>query len=190
MKSFHLDCKLDAENCMSSIEHIVNIYNQNGIDFVDAKQTIIDLVSSNDLYNNYLWNCVHTKSDIRNNDVLIHVETLLSIYETKNNKTMDRTGLSYARYPKWSVSSSKIEDMANVAFTDKCIYLLGLNGVMIYPYNKIINIGYENGYAYFDVKTTSPYPHRFEIKATDGKDVSKTQNITLFLTLLCNWKNS
>lgn len=190
MKSFHLDCKLKAEECMSSIEHIVNEYNQDGVEFLDAKQAIVDLISSNEFYHNYLWNCVHKKSDIRTNEFLIHIETSLSIYETKNRKTMERTGLSYARYPEWRVSSSKIEDMATLAFTDRCIYILGFNGVMIYPYSKIINIGYQNGYAYFDIKTTSPYPHRFEIKATNGKDISKSQNITLFLNLFCNWNNS
>ena len=190
MKSFHLNCKSKAENCMSSIENIVNIYNCDGIDFVDAKQSIIDLVCSNDLYNNYLWNCINTESDIRTNDILLHVETSLSICESKNRKTMERVGNSYARYPMWNVSSYKIEELATVAFTDKNIYLLGFNGTMIYPYNKIINIGYENGYAYFDVKTASPYPHRFEIKATDKRDVSKAQNIILFLNLLCDWNNA
>ena len=120
----------------------------------------------------------------------MHIETALTIYESKNRKTMERTGLSYARYPKWRVSSCKIDEMATVAFTDKNIYLLGFNGAMIYPYNKIINLGYENGYAYFDVKTTSPYPHRFEIRGTNAKKLSKAQNITLFLNLLCDWNNS
>lgn len=175
---------------MASIENIVNIYNRDGVDFVDAKQAIIDLVSANDLYNNYLWNCINTKSDIRTNDILIHVETSLTIFESKNRKTMERTGVSFARDPKWNVSSYMIEEMETVAFTDKNIYLLGFNGTMIYPYNKIINIGYEDGYAYFDVKTSSPYPHRFEIKATDKKDVSKAQNIILFLNLLCDWNNA
>ena len=190
MKSFHLECKSKAEKCMKSIEHIINIYNQDGIDFIDAKQSIMDLISSNSLYSNYLWNCVGSKSEIRTNEFLIHVETLVTIYESKNRKTMERTCLSYARYPMWNVSSYKIEEMATVAFTDKSIYLLGFNAVMVFPYKKIINIGFENGYAYFDVKTNSPYPHRFEINAVNYKDLSKPKNITLFLNLLCDWNNS
>ncbi|MBR5535414.1 MAG: hypothetical protein IKU60_02065 [Clostridia bacterium] len=175
---------------MKAIQHIVNVYNQDGIDFVDARQAIIDLIASNEFYYNYLGNCVHTKSDIRTNEFLIHVETSLSVYESKNRKTMVRTGLSYARYPKWRISSCKIEEMATVALTDRSIYIIGINGVMIYPYNKIVNIGYENGHAYFDVKTSSSYPHRFKIKSTENKDLLKPQNITLFLNLLCDWNNS
>lgn len=48
---------------------------------------------------NYLWNSVVIRNKIRTNEILIYVETQLSIAEEKNWKTMERTGLSYARYP-------------------------------------------------------------------------------------------
>ncbi|MBQ5755570.1 MAG: hypothetical protein IIV90_07850, partial [Oscillospiraceae bacterium] len=72
---------------------------------------------------------------------------------------------------------------------DKAIYLLGFEKTYIYPYDKIVNIGYEHnrdGTAYFDVKTTSPHPHRFRLWATNGRTPSKGQNITLFLNCLSN----
>ena len=195
MKTYHPECKSKVEGHLSKLEAVLNGYNQEKIGFSAAKQQLVELASSNSFYQNYLWNSVGSSSrkEIRTNEVLIYVETQLSIAESKNWKTMERTGLSYARYPTWEAGPRKIEDMATVAFTDKAIYLLGFEKTYIYPYNKIVNIGFERdkrGTAYFDVKTTSPHPHRFELWATDGRSTSKGQNITLCLSCLSGWKFS
>lgn len=192
MRTYHPECKAKTEDYLSKLETVLNEYNQKKINFYNAKQQLIKLASSNSFYQNYLWNSVGIKSKIRTNEVLLYVETQISIVESKNWKTMKRTGLSYARYPQWEVCSRKIEDMATVAFTDKAVYLLGFDKTYIYPYNKIVNIGFEpnkKNTAYFDVKTTSPYPHRFELWAADGQSISKSQNITLFLSCLNNWQD-
>lgn len=190
MKSYHPECKSRVETHLSKLESVINRYNQEEVSFQSAKQQLVELASADGFYQNYLWNSVADKSDIRTNETLIYVESQISIAEEKNWKTMERTGLSYARYPIWESCSKKVEEMATVAFTDKSIYLLGFEKSYIYPYNKIVNIGYEHskaGTAYFDVKTTSPHPHRFHLWATDGKSSEKGQNITLFLSCLCGW---
>lgn len=186
MKTFHLECKTKTEDFLIKIETLINKYNQENIDSLDAKNQIIKLASSNELYQNYIWNKIYAKSDIKTNEILLYIETMVSIYESKNRKVMERTGLSYARYPIWKVATVKIGENTNIAFTDKCVYIFSFNGVMIYPYNKITNIGYEDKYAYFDIKTTSPYPHRFKIQSTYGKNITKSQNIALFLKCLCS----
>jgi len=191
MKTYHPECKSKVEGHLSKLEAILNGYNREEISFYVAKQQLMSLATSSSLYQNYLWNSVVIRDKIRTNEVLIYVETQVSIAESKNWKTMERTGLSYARYPTWEVGPRKIEDMATVAFTDKAVYLLGFEKTYIYPYNKIVNIGYEDdkhGTAYFDVRTTSPHPHRFMLWATDGRTVATGKNITLFLSCFCNWQ--
>lgn len=192
LKGYHSECKTKVERHLAKLEDVLNRYNQSEIDFQDAKHQLVELASADSLYQNYLWNTVggYNRSQIRTNETLIYVETTISIAESKNRKTMERTGLSYAHFPTWEYGSSKIGDMATVAFTDQAVYLLVVGKTYIYPYSKVVNIGFEHdkrGTSYFDVKTTSPHPHRFELWATDGRSISKGQNITLCLSCLCGW---
>ena len=162
------------------------------IEFALAKQRLMKLASSNELYQKYLLNLPFVRGSIKSNEVLIYGESQVSISEEKNWKAMERTSLSYARYPTWRVEPRKIADIATVAFTDKAIYLLSLEKSYVYPYSKIVNIDFvEQGWnekAYFEVKTTSPHPHKFAMWATDGKSKEKSRNIVLFLACLCGWQ--
>ena len=60
---------------------------------------------------------------------------------------------------------------------------------MRYPYSKIVNLGYDEkgGYVYFDVKATSPYPHRFTIRSVNRKN-DKTANLCLFFNCLMGYQ--
>ena len=95
------------------------------------------------------------------------MEKKVSVSEQKNRCTMVRTGYKWNKQPVWNPSNDLLSENTEVVFTDKAIYFLFGGTSMRYPYNKIVNMGFNRAefmlpaQAYFDVKTTSPFPHRF-----------------------------
>lgn len=186
LKKYHEDCFSKTQIIMQQIQEMINQYNRDSISALEAKQQIVELASSDIRHENYLLNEIIDKSKICSNDILIHSEKMVSIWESKNRCTMKRTGLSYARYPEWSESNQLLCNLGTVVFSDKSIYLILDEKTIAYPYKKIIDFGYteDSKYTYFDVKTASPYPHRFFIRAFDKKDKSSAQNVCIFLKCL------
>ena len=189
LKWYHEECKVSAEKTLRQIE---NVLNQHKSDETVSKEVTLELreiVLSNALYKNYLESKIIDKTAIHVNEVVICVESGVKISETKNRCKMVETGYRYEKMPTWSEKQLLLDNTGIVIFTDKAIYLYAGMKTMRYPYNKIVNYGYEKiwtlKYAYFDVKTTSPLPHRFSF--TDyfkNKNAEKEQNIALLLHCL------
>lgn len=185
-KRYHENCKNSAENTMQQIESLVNSHRNDDIVSKEVKMQIRNLAISNDLYKNYLNARAINNKDIQKGEVIIHIESKLKITETKRVCRMVETGYRYQKKPMWKEEEFLLDTSGKVIFTDKAIYLSVGIGTMRYPYKKIVNYGYNKMWisrgAFFDIKTSSPFPHRFLItdnfKRTEAR---KEQNITLFL---------
>ena len=100
---------------------------------------------------------------------------------------MERTGLSYAKYPQWECTSQKICELATIAFTENGVYFLDGKDYYI-PYSKIVDVGIKTTFSrkevYFDVKTTSPHRHRYSARIADKKNSEFTDNAYKLLMLM------
>jgi hypothetical protein len=174
---------------LQKVELIINKYNQESISAKDVKNQLVALASSDCLYKNYLEHKIFDKTAIRTNETVIYIENMVSISESKNRCKMIDTGYRYEKMPTWNENNQLIGENVSIVFTDKGIYMLLNASTMMYPYNKIVNLGYDEKreYAYFDVKTSSPYPHRFTIGSFLKKDKGTAQNVCLFLNCLVGY---
>lgn len=188
LKSQHFECYDATQKLLQKMEKVVNQYNSEPIDHSTAKKELVALVSSDALYKNYLLHEIADKTAIRTKDIIIYSERMVTISESKNRCSMLRTGLSYSRYPVWKECNKLLCEYGQVVFTDKGIYLLLTDAIMMFTYNKIVNIGFDDvrNCTYFDIKTSSPFSHRFSIRATNRKDKNKVQNVCLFLNCLAD----
>ncbi len=91
--------------------------------------------------------------------------------------------------PVWNEPNKIIEEDTRIVFTDKSINMLLCTLVMRYPYDKIVNLGYDEkwNYAYFDIKTASPYAHRFTVRSFAKRDRQKAQSVCLLLKCLIGY---
>lgn len=188
-KSYHEECKLSAENTMKQLEAIVNEHRADEEVPKSVKLRMKEIALSNPLYINYAESEVIDKTAIHFNETIIHVESMLQISESKNRCKMVETGYRYEKMPTWSEKQLLLDNLGKIIFTDKAVYLYVNTKTMRYPYSKIVNYGFDKNflskYAYFDIKTTSPFPHRFSFTDTHkDKNARKEQNITLFLHCL------
>lgn len=189
LKSYHDACYQKVQALLNKMEKIVNEYNQETIHVADAKKELISIALSSELYQNYVRYEIFNITAIRTNETIVYVESGLNISESKNRCRMVETGYRYEKKPVWTETDNLIGSNVSVAMTDKSVYLLIQGKAMMYPYGKIVNLGYDEkcGYAYFDVKTASPYPHRFSISSLNRKDKNKAGNVCLFLKCLMGY---
>ncbi len=186
----HKICKTENEEFILKLKNILIEYDNKDLDSSIIKARLIETVANNFKYKNYLAYNLFRKNDIRTNETLLYIETSINIAESKNRKQMVRSGYRYERVPVWSPANYLIGKYVSIAFTDKSLYLLLEKGTMIYEYKKNVNLGLDekSGYLYFDIKTTSPYPHRFSIIPTIANDKEKMQTLYLLLKCLSNYK--
>lgn len=188
--SYHADCYNKVRETLTKIEIIINDYNQNKLDEQKAKFQLLEYASSDGLYKNYLEHEIVDMTAIRTNEIIIYVEPGTSVSESKNRCKMVETGYRYERKPVWNEKNCVIGNNVKIVVTDKAIYMILLEKALRYPYNKIVNLDYDEKwrYTYFDVKTASPYPHRFFIRTINKKERNKAANICLFLKCLMGYK--
>ena len=186
MKIYHEDCRVSVESTLKQIEAIVNEHKADEVVSDEVKKLIKEISLSNQLYQNYMKSQPVDKTIIHMNETIIYAESDLVIRESKNCCKMVESGYRYEKMPTWSEKEFLLDKSGSIIFTDVAIYLQVGTKMMRYPYKKIVNYGYEKiwtlQYAYFDIKTSSPYPHRFSLSDTfSAKDGRKEQNICLFL---------
>ena len=164
MQSFHNECNEKFEELLIKRDDIIYECNSDNSDGKSVKIELMNL-AKNKIYSNYMNNSIIDKTIIRTKEVIIHVESSMKVYESKNRCTMTRIGYSYEKTPIWKEYTQLIGKLTTIVYTDESIYIILFNSVMRYPYKKIVNVGYDEkkNYLYFDVKTTSPYAHRFMI---------------------------
>lgn len=189
MSRYHNDCYQEVESIIQRIENMINRHKDNAVVPKDAKQQLKELANSSTLYKNYMSSKLVDQTTIYTNEVIIHIESGLKIFESKNRCKMVETGYRYEKKPTWSEKQYLLDNSGTIIFTDTALYLYIDSKTMRYPYAKIVNYGFNKIFtinqAYFDVKTTSPFPHRFSFTDTfNRKDGKKEQNICLFLHFL------
>lgn len=158
-----------------------------------AKAKLIE-ASSESHIQNLFWGTIHSRNEIRSYDKLVFSQNLVDVYEEKNRCHMERTGLSYAKYPKWEYGSQRISQLGTVALTDSGIYILDAKSIYI-PYSRIIDVGVNTPLlrvqeVYFEVKTTSPYRHRYSICAGDRKDKNLAVALADIIRLMIGLKDT
>ena len=186
MKTYHEDCRLRVEGTLKQIEETVNKHKADDEVSVEVKELLKKLAKSDELYINYMKSQVMDKTIIHANETIIYAESGLIIRESKNRCKMVETGYRYEKMPTWSEKDFLLDKSGTIIFSDSAVYPQVGTKMMRYPYKKIVNYGFEKiwtlQYAYFDIKTTSPYPHRFSLSDTfKAKEGRKEQNICLFL---------
>lgn len=182
LQSYHKECYNKIQQLLQRMKNIADQNTTNAEGKKDVRKELVDLASSDNLYRNYLAHKIWDMTTIRTNETIIYIESGLHISESKNRCKMTQTGHRYEKKPVWGETDIVIGNNLTAVLTDKSIYMLQENSIM-YQYYKIVNLGFDEkwGYAYFDVKTSSPYPHRFTIRSYNKKERSKVQAIYMFL---------
>lgn len=170
MKTYHEDCRISAEGTLNQIQNIVNEHREDEVVSDEIKRLLKETALSNDLYMNFMKSQPIDKTIIHTNETIIYAESNLVIRESKNRCKMVESGYRYEKMPTWSEKEFLLDKDGAIIFTDVAVYLQAGTKMMRYPYKKIVNYGYEKiwtlQYAYFDIKTSSPYPHRFSLSDT------------------------
>ena len=158
---------------------VLESYEDDEFDYKTAYSEIINYIDDNDDFAEYLESSIDSR-ELLPNERIIYKTSSIDVIERKNSCKMERTGYSYERYPIWDVRDTKISNSNTILISNMRIYLYTTTGLRLYPLNKIVNAGsYSDTMAFFDVKTTSPYPHRFIIQGNSYKaeDVKKLANL-------------
>lgn len=152
----------------------IDEYNTEITSYTLAKERLICASAENNVQR-FFWSNIYSRNELRTYDKLIYSQSFICATEEKNRCQMERTGLSYAKYPQWEQSTHSICQNGTIALTDSGVYILGGGAATVYiPYSKIVDVGFEDSCwfgqtAYFDVKTTSPRRHRYSVTALDRK---------------------
>ena len=191
--SYHVSCQEKIDAVVSRLNSIINDYNQGRLNGLQGKNLLIDKVKGEPLYKDYLWNNIVPQSSVNGNEVILYIEDRITVCEQKNRCKMVETGYRWEKMPVWNESLLKLANTARIIFTDKAIYLELNKNCMRYPYTKIVNVGFEKTFfksnAYFDVKTSSPFPHRFYLSPYETNKVNKAENICLYLYCILGFRH-
>lgn len=171
--SHHQDCVAKFKTQWFLMARAIDEYNLGIKSWPEAKYDFINFAAENHVQK-FFWGNIHTRSEVRTYDKLIFSQSLICAGEEKNRCHMERTGLSYEKYPQWDHNYQCIAQMGTVALSDSGIYIIGIKTYYI-PYGKIVDVGMEKLFwgkekVYFDVHTTSANRHRYLIESEDKKD--------------------
>ena len=183
---YHQECLDKLHNELAEIDEIIALYESGEIEHHCAKARIMNATST-DFIQKFFWNNIYSHSAIRTYDHLVFSQSLIEVFEEKNRCRMERTGLSYTKYPQWECTSQKICELATIAFTDNGVYFLDGKDYYI-PYSKIVDVGIKTTFSrkevYFDVKTSSPHLHRYSARTVDKKNSEFIDNAYKLLMLM------
>lgn len=136
-------------------------YEEGKIEHKKAVQTLVELSQKESHYNEVLLQDIDEFKDIiRKSDCPIYISKYFTVAEEKNSCRMKSIGWGETR-PSWNVEKKTLSNFASVLITDKNLYI-DLSGTkMLFSLNKIELVKEDNlNTVYFDIKTSSPYPHR------------------------------
>lgn len=186
LSTCHPECEQKLHNELLEMDAVISAFEKGEI---SRREAIAQLIraSSTEYIQKLFWDNIPTKSDIRTYEHLVFCYRFVEVSEEKNRCRMERTGLSYARYPQWESAPKKICDTAKLALTDGGVYFLDMKPYYI-PYSKIVDVGVDTFFTrkevYFDVKTSSPHRHRYCIWAFDKKDQDIVENVCSIIRLM------
>lgn len=169
---YHPECAAAFKKQWALMGKCIDDYNANRIGFSAAKEQFI-LASEESHTQKLFWSHIYSRNELRTYDKLVFSQNFICVSEEKNRCHMERTGLSYAKYPQWEHNSQRICYNGTIALTDSGVYILG-EATYYIPYGKIIDVGLKSSSwfgqsAYFDVKTSSSRRHRYLVSALDKK---------------------
>lgn len=187
-QAYHQACMDSLQKELAVLDKLIIDYENGTLSGDQARRGIIQASSVQPL-ENFLWNKVYNRTTITYSNRLIFCDSGIEVLEEKNRCTMVRTGLSYARYPRWACNTIKLCDYATLALTDSGVYCLDKNDLYI-PYSKIVDVGVDCSfrckYLYFDVKTTSPHRHRYSLRLVANREDNYINNICSLLRIMAN----
>ena len=177
-----------ANECNAKVNQLLKDCLCEDINEYDAYRDIVNIIYNTPEYKTYL-NSLINNYELQPGEQVVFISVPVEVYESKNTCKMERTGLSYERHPIWNVTETKIAYCEKIIITDRRVFIPTYQGTRNYSFKKFVNTGVYNdrkNKAFFDLKTTSPYPHRFIIKAMYDKDICEFENFTLMLKMFWN----
>lgn len=186
LKDYHESCHQQMNLLKNEILQTLEAYESKKISYSSAQEKVSALLDKkNKLQEASLirpWS-----HELMPNEEVVYEIRCTQLMESKNTCKMTRTGLSYEKYPIWNVTEHCLDYGSTYYLTNFRIILdITDKGYMKFPFKKIVNCGnLSNGgcYPFFDVATTSPYPHRFTIhmkeEVGERKLVGKLMNFLI-----------
>lgn len=180
----HQECHDKYLEHSNSLLNVCKEYENGNIEHKTAVKFLVELCQDKSYCNKSLERDINEFEDImRKGDCPIFVAKYFTVVEEKNRCRMKSVGYNEAR-PSWNVEKKILSTIANLLITDKNLYI-DLTGTKIFfPLNKIelVKEDYFNS-VYFDVKTSSPYPHRYYLSFKNTKEKEES-NLYYFLSCL------
>jgi len=166
LKIYHEDCHVQINRLKTKIVETFEMYYKGNISYSDTREKVLALIKQKRELQ--VADMVHPREhELLPNEKVIYAIKYAQLMESKNTCKMTRTGLSYEKHPVWDVTESCLDDRGAFYLTNLHIILgIAEKGYMKFPLKKIVNCGNLSNWAnypFFDVATSSPYPHRFTI---------------------------
>lgn len=180
----HQECADQLHSEFLEVDSVIDKFKSGQISCRIAKEMLVKATST-EYIQAYFWRNIYSKSAIRTYDKVVYSQNFIEAAESKNRCKMERTGLSYARMPSWEANTYNIAQNASAVLTDSGIYVLDAQDLYI-PYSRIIDVGVDGRRVYFDVKTTSPYGHRYYLWQHNAKDMVFRDNVYEVLRIMAN----
>lgn len=164
LKIYHEQCHQQMNNLKNEILKTLEIYETGEASYFVTRDKILGLLEQKKTL--HAANRVRiSEHELQPGETVIYAHRSIHLEESKNTCKMTRTGLSYEKHPIWNVTESCLDDRAIFYMTDsQIIFYITDKGYMKFPFKKIVNCGNLSNwgnYPFFDVATSSPYPHRF-----------------------------
>jgi len=180
----HQECYDQYIDQYNEVLKICVDYEKGNVEHSVAVKSLIKMTEQDNFYKKILLQDTETFNDIiRKNDIPIFFSKYFSVVEEKNSCRMKSVGWHETR-PSWNVEKKTLSNIAELLITDKNLYIDLIGTKIIIPLNKIelVKEDYFNS-IYFDVKTSSPYPHRYYLNFKNKKEKEES-NLYYFLSCL------
>lgn len=180
----HKECHENYLSYSNSLLHICKEYENGNIEHKTAVKSLVELCKDKNYCNKSLDKDINNFGDImRKGECPIFITKYFTVVEEKNSCRMKSVGWHETR-PSWNVEKKTLSNIAELLITDKNLYIDLIGTKIIIPLNKIelVKEDYFNS-IYFDVKTSSPYPHRYYLNFKNKKEKEES-NLYYFLSCL------
>ncbi|MBQ4154020.1 MAG: hypothetical protein IJE01_02320 [Clostridia bacterium] len=180
----HQECHEKYLMHSNSLLNICKEYENGNIEHKTAVKSFVELCQEKNYNNISLDRDINDFDDImRKGEYPIFVTKFLTVIEEKNSCRMKSVGYNESR-PFWNVEKNTLSTLANLLISDKNLYLDLIGTKILIPLNKIelVKEDYFNS-VYFDVKTSSPYPHRYYLNFKNRREKEES-NLYCFLSCL------
>ena len=180
----HQECHDKYLSHSNSLLNVCKEYENGNIEHKTAVKSLVELCQDKNYCNKSLDRDIDDFNDImRKGEYPIFIAKYFTVVEEKNRCRMKSVCYNEAR-PFWNVEKKTLSTIANLLITDKSLYIDLIGTKILFPLSKIelVKEDYFNS-VYFDVKTSSPYPHRYYLNFKNTKEKEQS-NLYYFLSCL------